>query len=179
MGQDLATLRETFKDVSATLIKIGKLTGIPDTSPAIDIIRCPMTDKPNWLQESGITANPYYGSVMLTCGGPIGTLPKISAHELPTTRRTRPAGKVLAVPRSAVIDTGQKRIVYVESSPGIYDMRAVTLGPLAEDFYPVYSGLEESDKVVTVGAFLLDAENRLNPTVHAGETPSPAPQHQH
>ena len=48
-------------------------------------------------------------------------------------------------------------------------MRAVQLGPLAGDFYPVVGGLNEGEKVVTVGAFLVDSENRLNPT-----TTSPA-----
>jgi hypothetical protein len=43
-------------------------------------------------------------------------------------------------------------------------MKAVKLGPLAGEFYPVLSGLEEGERVVTVGAFLVDAENRLNPT---------------
>ena len=42
-------------------------------------------------------------------------------------------------------------------------MRAVQLGPLAGEFYPVVAGLRTGDKVVTIGAFLVDSENRLNP----------------
>jgi Cu(I)/Ag(I) efflux system membrane fusion protein len=71
----------------------------------------------------------------------------------------------MAIPRSAVIDTGNEKIVYVESAPGIFDAKAVKLGPLAGEEYPVMDGLSEGDKVVTAGAFLLDAENRINPTL--------------
>jgi Cu(I)/Ag(I) efflux system membrane fusion protein len=68
-----------------------------------------------------------------------------------------------------VIDTGRKKIVYVESSPGVYDMREVKLGLPAEDSFPVISGLQEGERIVTVGAFLIDSENRLNPTQIAPE----------
>src|SRR5207249_9286015 len=117
----------------------------------------------SWLQLGDQTANPYYGASMLTCGSAIESLPKVDTSA-PTTRRVPTAKPTLAVPRSAVIDTGSDRIVYVESSPGIFDAQSVKLGPLAGDEYPVIDGLAENDHVVTVGAFLLDAENRINPT---------------
>ena len=47
---------------------------------------------------------------------------------------------------------------------------AVTVGLPAGDFYPVLGGVEEGDRVVTIGAFLVDAENRLNPTQTAEQT---------
>jgi Cu(I)/Ag(I) efflux system membrane fusion protein len=78
-------------------------------------------------------------------------------------------GQVLAVPDSAVIDTGRLQIVYRESAPGIYEGVSVQLGPrLAEAgdtlaWYPVLHGLEEGETVVTNGSFLIDAETRLNP----------------
>ena len=71
--------------------------------------------------------------------------------------------KVLAVPESAVIDTGTRTVVYRETAPGIFDMVEVRVGPRAGEFYPVRSGLKPGDKVATAGAFLVDAENRLNP----------------
>lgn len=96
----------------------------------------------------------------------------------------RPPGEVLAVPESAVIDTGSKRMVYVERGPGMFDGVAVVLGPRCGDQYPVVRGLEAGQKVVTSGAFLVDAETRLNPAVAtgyfgagtaAGDRPGPAP----
>ncbi|MBX7165874.1 MAG: efflux RND transporter periplasmic adaptor subunit [Pirellulales bacterium] len=78
------------------------------------------------------------------------------------------AGKVLAVPDGAVIDTGKQRIVYRQSSPGVYEGVEVTLGPPMSDeagatFFPVLTGLEPGEAVVTSGSFLVDAETRLNP----------------
>ncbi len=70
---------------------------------------------------------------------------------------------VLAVPESAVVDIGTKKIVYVESTPGVFDAREAVLGPRAGAYYPVIRGLEPGWKVATAGSFLIDAETRLNP----------------
>lgn len=78
-----------------------------------------------------------------------------------------PAGTVLSVPESAVIDTGARRVVYVESEPGIFDAREVRLGPRAGTHYPVLEGLAPGDRVAASGAFLIDAETRLNPATSA------------
>ena len=75
------------------------------------------------------------------------------------------AERVLAVPETAVIDTGRRKIVYVESMPGVYDAREVQLGARTGVYYPVVRGIIAGDKVVTRGAFLVDAEARLNPSV--------------
>ena len=59
---------------------------------------------------------------------------------------------VLAVPDTAVIDTGSQTIVYRESSPGVYEGVKVELGPKmtgpeAITFYPVLGGLERGEHV--------------------------------
>jgi hypothetical protein len=77
----------------------------------------------------------------------------------------RPEGQVLAVPRSAVIDGGSKKVVFIESMPGMFDGVEVVLGPRCGEFYPVVRGLESGQKVAAAGAFLLDAETRLNPSL--------------
>ena len=172
MGQDLEALRESFKTVSAEFIKIGKATGLPEQAAAVQVFRCPMA-KADWLQTASETANPYYGSSMLTCGAAVESIPKADAVAAAATQpSTIPAGEVLAIPRSSVIDTGRNKIVYVESAPGVFDMHAVKLGVPAGDWYPVVEGLNQGDKVVTAGAFLIDAENRLNPTPTTGPAPS-------
>jgi membrane fusion protein, copper/silver efflux system len=181
-GEDIAGLRDSFKDVSAAMIEIGKSAGIPEGGAAIRIFHCPMK-KANWLQLGEVTANPYYGAEMPTCGNAVEALPRATVS-MPATRPAMASGKMLAVPRSAVIDTGENRIVYVRSSPGAYDMRAVKLGPLAQadrasvdgikqEYYPVLQGLNDGDLVVTRGTFLVDAENRLNPARE--NMPSSAP----
>src|SRR6185436_12147639 len=77
-------------------------------------------------------------------------------------------GDVLAVPESAVIDTGGQQIVYRERSPGVFEGVEVALAPLMTatggvPFYPVLRGLAAGEAVVTSGSFLVDAETRLNP----------------
>ena len=78
-----------------------------------------------------------------------------------------PAGAVLAVPELAVVDTGTRKVVYRESSPGVFDAVEVVLGPRSDVFYPVISGIAAGDRVAAAGAFLIDAETRLNPAAAA------------
>jgi Cu(I)/Ag(I) efflux system membrane fusion protein len=74
-----------------------------------------------------------------------------------------PRDAVLSIPEDAVIDTGSRRIVYVETAPGVFDGREVVLGPRSGDRFPVLEGLEAGERVAAAGAFLIDAEARLNP----------------
>lgn len=70
-------------------------------------------------------------------------------------------GGVLAVPRSAIIDTGTRRIAFVEIDPGRYQLRRVRLGASSGDYYVVLEGLEEGERVVERGGFLLDSQTQL------------------
>jgi Cu(I)/Ag(I) efflux system membrane fusion protein len=79
----------------------------------------------------------------------------------------RPDGQVLAVPETAVIDTGSRKVVYREASPGVYEGVEVRLGARAGGFYPVLRGLKAGERVATNGSFLIDAETRLNPAAGA------------
>ena len=77
-------------------------------------------------------------------------------------------GWVLAVPDTAIIDSGTLRLVYRQVSSGLYEGVRVELGPRMvgpndNTYYPVLSGLQIGDTVVTNGSFLVDAETRLNP----------------
>lgn len=93
-----------------------------------------------------------------------GTCPKcggmaLEKKEIPAAAST----DVLAVPESAVVDTGKRKVVYVESSDGVFDGHEVVLGPRAGVFYPVIRGVDAGARVATAGAFLVDAETRINP----------------
>jgi membrane fusion protein, copper/silver efflux system len=68
----------------------------------------------------------------------------------------------LAVPRSAVVDTGTRKLVYVAKGNGVFEAHEVQLGPLADDYYPVSTGLREGDRIVTEGNFLLDSQTRIS-----------------
>jgi Cu(I)/Ag(I) efflux system membrane fusion protein len=103
--------------------------------------------------------------------------PKLKAEPARYLARLEPAPKdeVLAVPESAVIDAGTRKVVYVETDPGVFEGREVVLGPVSGDRYPVLDGLASGEKVATAGSFLIDAENRLNPKSAADRDEPPAP----
>jgi Cu(I)/Ag(I) efflux system membrane fusion protein len=71
------------------------------------------------------------------------------------------AAPLVAVPATAVLDSGQRRIVWVEDQPGRYSAREVKLGPRAGEFYPVLSGVDEGETVVVQGNFLLDSQAQI------------------
>lgn len=73
----------------------------------------------------------------------------------------KPLGKVLAVPESAVIDTGDKQIVFLEISEGNYIPKKVKIGKCVQGYCQVLDGLKEGDKVVVEGNFLLDSEAQI------------------
>ncbi len=85
-----------------------------------------------------------------------------------------PAGTIFSVPESAVIDTGDRTLVYVEAQPGVFEGRQVVLGTRVGDRYPVRAGLSRGDRVAAAGAFLIDAETRLNQGAAATAGPAPA-----
>ncbi len=95
-------------------------------------------------------------------GAPKGKCPKCGGE-----MKHVQAEQMLAVPASAVIDTGSKKIVFVDRGHGTFDAVEVVLGPQAGDHHPVEKGLTAGERVVTAGAFLLDAEARLNPAAGA------------
>ena len=70
-------------------------------------------------------------------------------------------GKRLAVPESAVLPTGDRRVVFVDLGNGRLEPRDVQLGARAGDYFEVLSGLKPGEVVVTSGNFLVAAESKL------------------
>lgn len=90
-----------------------------------------------------------------------------------------PLGRVLAVPKEAVLDTGTERIVFVVDAAGTFHPRTVALGREAEDGWEVLDGLAEGDEVVTSANFLIDSESRFRAAREAFGGEAPAAGHQH
>ncbi len=65
------------------------------------------------------------------------------------------------VPKSAVLWTGKRSVVYTKGDDLSFSLQEVTLGNSMDDQYEVVSGLNVGDEVVTNGAFTLDAEAQL------------------
>lgn len=106
-----------------------------------------------------------------------------------------PEGTVLAIPKSAVLDTGKRKVVYVEKEKGLYIPHEIELGPEAtgvvdgqkKRFYSVLSGLTAGMKVVTHANFLIDSQSQITGQAEAvysgalerGEEKKPPSKHIH
>ncbi|MFT3915469.1 MAG: efflux RND transporter periplasmic adaptor subunit [Anaeromyxobacteraceae bacterium] len=75
------------------------------------------------------------------------------------------ATEALALPREAVVDTGDVQYVFVSLGKGRFEPRRVRVGPQAGGRVAILSGLAEGDHVVTAASFLLDSESRLQATL--------------
>jgi len=74
---------------------------------------------------------------------------------------TGSAEPVLAIPESAVLDSGSRQAVLVDKGEGRFEPREVKLGHRGEGYVEVREGLAEADPVVTSANFLIDAESNL------------------
>ena len=72
------------------------------------------------------------------------------------------ARETIVVPRSAVLDTGTHKLIYLAKGDGNFESREVEVGTPSEDLFPVTSGLAKGDKVVIAGNFLIDSQTRLS-----------------
>jgi Cu(I)/Ag(I) efflux system membrane fusion protein len=84
-----------------------------------------------------------------------------------------PNGKVLAVPDSAVLDSGKRQSVLVRRGEGLFEPRAVKLGMRADGYSEVIEGLQSGEEVVVRANFLIDAESNLKAALDSfGKNPS-------
>ncbi|MDZ4849623.1 MAG: efflux RND transporter periplasmic adaptor subunit [Pirellulaceae bacterium] len=127
---------------------------------------CPVTGSPLGSMGKPVSFQAAGQTVYLCCAGCEKAMAKDSEHYLSRIRTVSATG-VLSVPESAVVDTGKQQIVYVEREEGVYEGLEVKLGPKSNGYYAVISGLLPGDQVAAAGAFLIDAETRLNPAASA------------
>jgi Cu(I)/Ag(I) efflux system membrane fusion protein len=74
-------------------------------------------------------------------------------------------GKRLVIPEDSFIDTGTKKVVYVDKGDGYFQPKEVTLGLHGEGMVEVVKGLQAGDKVVAAANFLIDSESKLKGVV--------------
>lgn len=80
---------------------------------------------------------------------------------------TGDAAPKLAVPLSAVIDSGRRQIVLVDKGEGRFEPRPVKLGMRSSEFVEVTDGLKAGEAVVVSANFLIDAESNLKAALQA------------
>jgi hypothetical protein len=112
-----------------------------------------------WRNESAVDLAMHSlltAAIPAACGGVRSLLSEAQ------TQAFLAEGVGLAVPCSAVIDHGSRKVVFVETGSGMFDAVEITVGPRCGDFYPVLRGVGAGQRVAATGAFLLDAEMWLN-----------------
>lgn len=70
-------------------------------------------------------------------------------------------GKRLSIPDDAIIDTGTRQIVYVDTGEGNFEPREVMLGLKADGLREVLMGLKPGEKVASSASFMIDSEAKL------------------
>jgi RND family efflux transporter MFP subunit len=70
-------------------------------------------------------------------------------------------GRQLLVPQEAILNSGLTQQVFVVHPGGVFEPRAITIGPVIDGQAAVLSGLKEGETVVSSGNFLIDSESRM------------------
>ncbi|MDE2499883.1 MAG: efflux RND transporter periplasmic adaptor subunit [Alphaproteobacteria bacterium] len=79
---------------------------------------------------------------------------------------------VLAVPESAIMDDGTRQLAFISLPGGTFQARKVTVGARANGYDEILSGLNEGDRIVTSGNFLIDAESNLQTAIQTMSGPA-------
>jgi hypothetical protein len=77
------------------------------------------------------------------------------------------AGRKLAVPDEAVLDSGLRKVVFIDKGEGRYAPAEVKLGGKFDGYYEVISGLSPGERIIASASFLLDSESRLTEAMGA------------
>lgn len=76
-----------------------------------------------------------------------------------------------ALPEDALLDTGARRLAFVDLGGGRMEPREVSVGARADSYYELLSGVALGEKVVTSANFLIDSESRLKSALQKAEAP--------
>jgi Cu(I)/Ag(I) efflux system membrane fusion protein len=68
---------------------------------------------------------------------------------------------VLSIPYTALLDTGVRKVVYVQMDQDVFMPVEVRVGPRAGNYLPVLSGLKKGQRVVVSGNYLIDSQSTL------------------
>lgn len=90
------------------------------------------------------------------CGMPLVPTSRYGYSDEPVERPT-----AITVPRMALLMAGEHSVVYVETSPGRFELRNVEIGPILRDEVVILEGLQAGEMVATAGNFLIDSQMQL------------------
>ncbi|MSO76721.1 MAG: efflux RND transporter periplasmic adaptor subunit [Alphaproteobacteria bacterium] len=99
-------------------------------------------------------------SVRIVLGNPDGRI-KTGLYGDVTIEAQASDSPVIAIPDSAIIDSGSRRVAFVAKGDGLFEPRQLALGRRGNGLVEVLDGLEEGERLVVTGNFLIDAESNL------------------
>ena len=84
-----------------------------------------------------------------------------------------PMGTQLVIPANGALQSGTRKVVFVDHGEGNLEPREVQLGPMVNEQYVVLKGLKEGERIVTSANFLLDSESQLQAALGTYMPPPP------
>ena len=75
----------------------------------------------------------------------------------------------LTVPQTAVLNSGERQVVFVDRGGGHFEPRDVKLGARSGDRIEILKGLEAGERIVASGNFLIDSESQLEAAMGGGK----------
>ncbi|WP_068136215.1 efflux RND transporter periplasmic adaptor subunit [Roseimaritima ulvae] len=98
---------------------------------------------------------------------PLCGMDLVPTSELGFATEPLPMQQVVTVPRDAVLLAGENSVIYVETEPGRFEIRRVTVGPMNREEAVIVAGLSAGESVATSGNFLIDSQMQLagNPSL--------------
>ncbi len=113
---------------------------------------------------AGKWISPMHPQIIRDAAGdcPICGMPLVPTSQYGYSKTPVPQPLSLVVPRTAVLMAGGNSVVYVESKPGTFEMRPVTIGAILKDSIVLMTGLKEGESVATSGNFLIDSQMQLS-----------------
>ena len=67
----------------------------------------------------------------------------------------------LVVPQTAVLNSGDRQVVFLDRGNGYFEPREVKIGAQLDNRVEILSGLQPGERIVISGNFLIDSESRL------------------
>ncbi len=108
-----------------------------------------------------LMASTRTGRVRIVLQNPDGLLRESMYASVAINAPAASGGAVLAVPDSAIIDSGAQQVVLVAKGQGRFEPRGVRIGARGDGATQVLSGLKAGEQVVVSANFLIDAESNL------------------
>nr|WP_037227389.1 efflux RND transporter periplasmic adaptor subunit [Rhodopirellula baltica] len=98
---------------------------------------------------------------------PLCDMDLVPTSQLGFASEPLPMQQVVTVPRDAVLLAGENSVIYVETEPGRFEIRRVTVGPMNRQEAVIVEGLAAGETVATGGNFLIDSQMQLagNPSL--------------